>query len=59
MDCIDKRNCFVQITNLKARGMPFMSIPDTYYDNLRAKLKDAKITVAEDIAVVRILCCVK
>ena len=45
----------MQITNLKARGMPFMSIPDTYYDHLREKLKDAKITVAEDIAVVRLL----
>ena len=33
--------------------MEFMSIPDTYYDNLREKLKSAKITVAEDISVVR------
>lgn len=30
-----------------------MSIPDSYYDNLRERLKTAKITVAEDISVVR------
>lgn len=41
------------ITNLKKRGMEFMSIPDTYYDNLREKLKSAKITVAEDIDVLQ------
>ena len=29
-----------------------MSIPDTYYDQLREKLKDAKITVKEDLDVV-------
>lgn len=43
----------MQISNLKKRGMEFMNIPDTYYDNLREKLKSAKITVAEDIGVVR------
>nr|XP_033777332.1 4-hydroxyphenylpyruvate dioxygenase-like isoform X2 [Geotrypetes seraphini] len=37
------------ITNLKARGMEFLSAPDTYYNQLRAKLKTAKIQVKEDI----------
>lgn len=38
---------------MKTRGLEFMSIPDTYYDQLREKLKSAKIKVAEDLAVVR------
>ncbi|XP_065892212.1 4-hydroxyphenylpyruvate dioxygenase-like [Dysidea avara] len=41
------------ITNMKARGLQFMSIPSTYYDQLREKLKTAKITVKEDIDVLQ------
>ncbi|XP_043910090.1 4-hydroxyphenylpyruvate dioxygenase-like [Protopterus annectens] len=37
------------IANLKDRGMEFLSTPDTYYDQLREKLKEAKIKVKEDI----------
>ena len=32
-----------------------MRIPDTYYDQLREKLKNAKITVKEDLDVVMCL----
>ena len=35
--------------------MDFLVIPDTYYDNLRARLKDAPITVKEDLTVVSYL----
>lgn len=35
--------------NLRARGMDFLSAPDTYYDTLRQKLKTAKIKVKEDL----------
>jgi len=42
---------------MKARGLQFMSIPSTYYDQLREKLKTAKITVKEDIDVVCVLSC--
>ena len=38
-----------QITNMKARGLEFLTIPDSYYEQLREKLKSAKITVAEDL----------
>jgi 4-hydroxyphenylpyruvate dioxygenase len=34
---------------MKARGLEFLTIPDSYYDQLREKLKSAKITVAEDL----------
>ncbi|XP_019394277.1 PREDICTED: 4-hydroxyphenylpyruvate dioxygenase isoform X1 [Crocodylus porosus] len=37
------------ITNLKQRGMEFMSVPATYYQQLRQRLKTAKIEVKESI----------
>ncbi|MBN3311168.1 HPPD dioxygenase, partial [Amia calva] len=42
--------CFSpQIINLKARGLEFLSAPDSYYVSLREKLKTAKIKVWEDL----------
>ena len=32
--------------------MEFLTIPETYYENLRARLKDASITVNENLDVV-------
>ena len=46
-------NVLLQIVNMKARGMEFLHIPDFYYDNLRERLKTAKIKVKEDISEVR------
>ncbi|XP_798672.3 4-hydroxyphenylpyruvate dioxygenase [Strongylocentrotus purpuratus] len=37
------------IKALKARGMNFLSIPDTYYTNLKERLKLSKVTVTEDL----------
>uniref|UniRef100_A0A6I8NYV1 4-hydroxyphenylpyruvate dioxygenase n=1 Tax=Ornithorhynchus anatinus TaxID=9258 RepID=A0A6I8NYV1_ORNAN len=37
------------IAHLKERGMEFMSVPTTYYTQLREKLKTAKIRVKENI----------
>jgi len=37
------------ITALRARGLEFLSIPNSYYDQLRERLKSAKITVTEDM----------
>ncbi|GCC20806.1 hypothetical protein chiPu_0019374 [Chiloscyllium punctatum] len=37
------------ITSLKSRGMEFLMAPDTYYDQLKEKLKTAKIKVKEDL----------
>nr|XP_033812756.1 4-hydroxyphenylpyruvate dioxygenase-like isoform X2 [Geotrypetes seraphini] len=36
------------ITNLKRRGMEFLTVPPTYYKILREKLKTAKIQIKED-----------
>jgi len=37
------------ITNLRARGMKFLSIPDQYYINLKKRLAASKIVVKEDM----------
>lgn len=46
-----------QIVNLRARGMDFLSAPDTYYDDLRQNLKTAKIKVEEDLDVLQVSPC--
>jgi len=37
------------ILTLKSRGVEFLTVPDTYYDQLRERLKSAKIQVSEDL----------
>uniref|UniRef100_A0A8C2IUU6 4-hydroxyphenylpyruvate dioxygenase n=1 Tax=Cyprinus carpio TaxID=7962 RepID=A0A8C2IUU6_CYPCA len=39
------------IRNLKERGMEFMTVPDTYYQQLREKLKSSKVQIVEDISI--------
>ncbi|XP_062502540.1 4-hydroxyphenylpyruvate dioxygenase-like [Corticium candelabrum] len=39
------------ITALRARGVEFLNIPSTYYENLRERLKSAKVTVTESVDV--------
>uniref|UniRef100_A0A667ZKZ8 4-hydroxyphenylpyruvate dioxygenase n=1 Tax=Myripristis murdjan TaxID=586833 RepID=A0A667ZKZ8_9TELE len=46
---LNTSNIIQSIVNLRARGMEFLSAPDTYYDTLREKLKTAKIKVKEDL----------
>lgn len=41
------------IRALRDRGVEFLKVPDTYYKNLRDRLKTAKITVTEDLDKVR------
>lgn len=38
------------IENLRARGMGFLDIPDTYYDQLRKRLATSPVKVKEDLA---------
>lgn len=37
----------------QARGVKFLSVPDSYYDNLREKLKSSPTTVEEDMDVLQ------
>lgn len=46
---LNTKDIIKAISNLRERGMEFLSIPNTYYKTLREKLKDAKIKVAEDM----------
>ncbi|XP_061762812.1 4-hydroxyphenylpyruvate dioxygenase [Nerophis ophidion] len=41
------------IRNLKERGTEFMSVPDTYYEQLREKLKHFKVKIEEDLDVLQ------
>jgi len=42
----------LQVTNLRARGLQFLDVPDKYYSNLKERLKQSPIIVKEDIDVV-------
>ena len=44
-------NIVTAITNLRARGLEFLDVPSSYYENLREKLKSASIKVTEDIGI--------
>ena len=40
------------VTNLKARGQNFLTIPDSYYKNLNARLKLSNIKITESMEMV-------
>lgn len=49
-------NILEAVTNLRARGVKFLkssnwliSVPNTYYDNLRLRLQDSAVKVKEDL----------
>uniref|UniRef100_A0A672SNR4 4-hydroxyphenylpyruvate dioxygenase n=1 Tax=Sinocyclocheilus grahami TaxID=75366 RepID=A0A672SNR4_SINGR len=46
---LNTSNIIQAIVNLRARGMEFLSAPDSYYETLRQNLKTAKIKVKEDL----------
>ena len=48
------RSCCLQIINLKQRGMEFMCVPDTYYEQLRENLKHSKVQITEDLDVLQV-----
>lgn len=41
------------VEKMRGRGVEFLSIPDTYYDNIRKNLPDMNIKVSEDIDVLQ------
>ena len=47
--CLHNIPNIFQVQNMRDRGQYFLEVPDKYYDNLKERLKTAKITVAEDI----------
>ncbi len=45
---------YFQIRNLKERGMEFMTVPDTYYQQLKEKLKFSKVEIVEDFSILEV-----
>ncbi|KAF2129079.1 4-hydroxyphenylpyruvate dioxygenase [Dothidotthia symphoricarpi CBS 119687] len=41
-------NIIRDITNLKARGVEFIKVPETYYDSMKMRLKKSGMTLNED-----------
>ncbi|KAJ3113490.1 hypothetical protein HDU96_003357 [Phlyctochytrium bullatum] len=41
------------VSNLRARGVDFLSIPDTYYENLRIRLAASPVQVKEDLDILQ------
>ncbi|KAF8539171.1 4-hydroxyphenylpyruvate dioxygenase 1 [Trichophaea hybrida] len=41
------------VTNLKARGVEFISVPDTYYDAMKKRLASSRIRVEEDFEILK------
>lgn len=38
---------------MRSRGLDFLSIPDTYYDNLRKNIPNMNIKISEDIDIIQ------
>lgn len=41
------------VTHMRARGLQFLTIPDSYYKNLREKLKSSPVKVKEDLDILQ------
>ncbi|KAF4524229.1 hypothetical protein B566_EDAN018194 [Ephemera danica] len=50
---LNSSDIITSIRNLKARGMEFLSVPDTYYTTLRENLKMSKVQVTEDLDILQ------
>ena len=48
-------NIIRDITNLKARGMEFIKVPETYYDAMKTRLKQQGMVLNEDFEVLKSL----
>lgn len=46
---LNTNDIITAITNLRARGVEFLTIPDAYYDVLRKQLAHSKVQVKEDL----------
>jgi 4-hydroxyphenylpyruvate dioxygenase len=46
---LNTRDIISAITSLRSRGLEFLSIPSSYYDNLRKRLAASKVKVTEDL----------
>ena len=50
---IRTRDIVGTVSSLKARGVEFISVPPTYYDTMRQRLKQSKLKLEEDFQVLQ------
>ena len=50
---LNTKDIITAIKALRSRGMEFLSIPDSYYTNLRERLQGAKISVKENMDILQ------
>lgn len=41
------------VGNLRSRGLEFLSVPDSYYDQLKQKLKNSRVNITEDLDILK------
>lgn len=52
---LNTNDIITALKNLKARGSEFLTVPDAYYDNLKARLAKSPVQVKEDLDVLKSL----
>lgn len=52
---LNTQDIITAIKNLRSRGMEFLSVPDTYYENLRKRLKADKVEIIEDLDILQVI----
>lgn len=52
---LNTKDIITAVKNLQARGTEFLTIPDSYYTNLQARLETSKINIKEDMEVLKSL----
>ncbi|XP_042220146.1 4-hydroxyphenylpyruvate dioxygenase-like [Homarus americanus] len=50
---LNTQDIIQEVQKLRERGVEFLVVPDTYYDQLREKLKSSKVRIAEDMDVLQ------
>lgn len=50
---LNTKDVITAVTNLRARGMEFLTVPSSYYENLRLRLAHSSTKVLEDLTVIQ------
>ncbi|KAI8355024.1 4-hydroxyphenylpyruvic acid dioxgenase [Mortierella sp. GBAus27b] len=50
---LNTKNVIQAVSTLRARGMEFLSVPTSYYENLRLRLAGSSTKIAEDLDVIQ------
>ncbi|KAK9480410.1 Glyoxalase/Bleomycin resistance protein/Dihydroxybiphenyl dioxygenase [Lipomyces japonicus] len=41
------------VTEMRRRGVKFIDVPDTYYEDLEQRMRDSKVTIKEDLQMIK------